>query len=236
MVAAKGFTKKWVKRAKPRKFAAKRKYYKKRSMIPRDPFPSTALAKLRYVQYIDLNPSATIAAKNTFNLMSLYDPWQTGSGHQPYGFDQYAALYNLYNVINARITMKWLGNPAAGASSTCGLYGMLIDDDTNFFTSTIEELIERPRNKSLKNVYRYVTSNTVNSQVTLNFNPKKYFKIKSLIGESQYTSDVGTSPTNTMYAQCYFGGALGDDLPSTRFIITIDYIAVFSKPKDIGQS
>lgn len=42
---------------------------------------------------------ATVTATNQImNMNSLFDPDRTGTGHQPYGHDQIAALYNRYRV------------------------------------------------------------------------------------------------------------------------------------------
>ena len=47
--------------------------------------------------YIDVRRSNGIA-KQYMRMNSLFDPDQTGTGHQPYYFDQFAALYNRYTV------------------------------------------------------------------------------------------------------------------------------------------
>jgi hypothetical protein len=41
----------------------------------------------------------TAGAQQIMNLNSLFDPDRTGTGTQPYGFDQLAALYNRYRVL-----------------------------------------------------------------------------------------------------------------------------------------
>jgi hypothetical protein len=41
-------------------------------------------------------------SQQIMNLNSLFDPNRTGTGHQPYGFDQIAALYNRYRVLSTR--------------------------------------------------------------------------------------------------------------------------------------
>jgi hypothetical protein len=41
-------------------------------------------------------------SQQIMNLNSLFDPNRTGTGHQPYGFDQLAALYNRYRVLSTR--------------------------------------------------------------------------------------------------------------------------------------
>lgn len=42
--------------------------------------------------------STTVYSRKTYRLNSVFDPYQTGTGHQPRAFDQYAALYENYVV------------------------------------------------------------------------------------------------------------------------------------------
>lgn len=62
------------------------------------PFASRYITKMKYSEVFTLS----IANNYTqiMNLNSLFDPNSTGVGHQPYGFDQLAAIYNRYRVIS----------------------------------------------------------------------------------------------------------------------------------------
>jgi len=82
--------------AKPRRRMAPRR---KRTTVnvnrALSPIPQRFITKLKY--------AATVLTDATgnyiFNLNSLFDPELTGVGHQPYGYDQLAGLYNRYRVI-----------------------------------------------------------------------------------------------------------------------------------------
>lgn len=81
-----------------------------------DPFPPMVK---RIFKYSDLHSLATAASPSAgyygseqrYNLNSLYDPNYTGSGHQPYGFDQIMATYNKYRVnrVSYKITFTTPG-------------------------------------------------------------------------------------------------------------------------------
>lgn len=75
------------------------------------------LRKLTYVDAITLNATPSLAAKYFYRCNSLFDPDFTATGHQPMGFDQYAALYNHYHVHSAYIECIFSGpdNNASGA-------------------------------------------------------------------------------------------------------------------------
>lgn len=64
---------------------------------------------LKYSQNITLTNLTTVASNQVFRLNSIFDPDFTGGGHQPYGFDQLAALYNRYRVLKTHWKVQWGG-------------------------------------------------------------------------------------------------------------------------------
>jgi len=56
------------------------------------------LVTLKYFDFIPLSVTTLAVSQYTFRLNSLFDPDRTGTGHQPYGRDTLAALYNRYRV------------------------------------------------------------------------------------------------------------------------------------------
>ncbi len=75
--------------------------------VARPLVPPSRTMKLRYVESgIKLNAST---GQSQFYLMSgnsLYDPNQSGSGHQPYYFDQLTTFYEKYCVLWSKISVK----------------------------------------------------------------------------------------------------------------------------------
>lgn len=59
------------------------------------PIPPRAIVKMKYS---DVYNSNGVNIDHVWNLNSTFDPDRTGTGHQPYGRDTYAALYNRYRV------------------------------------------------------------------------------------------------------------------------------------------
>lgn len=89
----------------PRK-SFKRRYKRKRkrsglqSMTVRQPgscVPDLLRTRLRYNESLQLAPGITTGSY-WYRINSLFDPNYTGTGHQPYGFDQLAVFYNRYKV------------------------------------------------------------------------------------------------------------------------------------------
>lgn len=66
------------------------------------PFAPRHIAKLKYCM-VESAFSAVAGAvdEQQFNLNSAFDPDRTSAGHQPYGYDQLAAIYARYRVFRA---------------------------------------------------------------------------------------------------------------------------------------
>lgn len=84
-----------------------------RPVAPRGPLSGLNRAVLPsfmdvVLAYCDCGSLPTVATTGVFSelnwaLNSLYDPHTTFGGHQPYMYDQFAALYSQYRVLKARI-------------------------------------------------------------------------------------------------------------------------------------
>ncbi len=80
------------RRRRPRSRASMRMQRAKRA-----PFPDQYRVSLRYGEQRLRGPGTTVD-NYVYRANSVFDPDLTGTGHQPMGFDQLAALYNRYRV------------------------------------------------------------------------------------------------------------------------------------------
>lgn len=87
-------------------------------------------ARFVYVEKdIAISPGLGTCATQQFSLSSLNDPYFTGAGHQPTGFDQLMAIYEQYLVLQCKVTV-WFSN--TGASNTAAqLVGLTVSDSFN---------------------------------------------------------------------------------------------------------
>jgi len=77
-------------------------------------------ATFRFCYRVPIDGSAAgLSASKVFRANGLYDPYQTGIGHQPRGFDQLMALYANYVVKKATIQV-WVRN-SSGSSDMLGI-------------------------------------------------------------------------------------------------------------------
>lgn len=147
------------------------------------PIPSRFITKMKYSETV-----ATSAVGNfyQFNLNSVHDPNRSGVGHQPYGHDTLATLYNRYRVISC----GWRINVLMGSATTPMQVAAMPANEALTIIS-VNELRENPRAK-------YIIQNTGAASQVLS--GKSY--IPALVGrtKTQYMSDdryqaqVGSSP------------------------------------------
>lgn len=75
-----------------------------------DPFPAKQMVRMRYSTDVSITPTTGAAGVFTFRANSINDPDQTGTGHQPYGHDTYATIYNSYRVVKSTIVVRCTSN------------------------------------------------------------------------------------------------------------------------------
>lgn len=99
--------KKRLSTQRPRKRTARKtKPYKK--SIPRTVgFPQSHYVKLIYQHNGSFNLAASALSTSTFNLNSMFDPDQSGVGHQPMYFDQFSAVYKKYCVYACKVQLSF---------------------------------------------------------------------------------------------------------------------------------
>jgi hypothetical protein len=92
-----------------------------------NPIPPRMRVAMKYTDVISLTSSAGAArltgSQWEFRLNSLYDPDKSGSGHQPYMYDQFAALYGRYRVDRVDIQIEAIASPATSHCITALVQG-----------------------------------------------------------------------------------------------------------------
>lgn len=90
----------------------------KKTIVPKSlslgPYmPQRCLARHKYKEVIALSQSYAAASMDTnarvlFRCNGMYDPNETGSGHQPRFFDEMSSFYDRYRVIGSKISVKFI--------------------------------------------------------------------------------------------------------------------------------
>jgi len=211
-----------------------RKAYKKRR-VPRllsastYPFPRTTTRKLKYVESFSLDSGlASALATYAFSCNSLFDPNVSGTGHQPYGFDQLMNLYNHYEVLSSKIKITMADSNATNAM------GLIcrVDANGNLNSSNLQLIMEQPDVKKVifnpSEAHRTTLYNT--------WNQRKYFG-KRKAGDDTLCGGAGSNPTDQSF---YIIGLASVDpnANSAALFITveIDYVARFFEPLELVSS
>lgn len=228
----------------PRKHYAKkatkrkpyRKVYRKRprrralvlNYVPSG-MPTQRVAKLKYCQVNALTSTTGILNEQRFSANNIYDPDITGGGHQPMGHDQWLALFNHYVVLGSKITMKFCDSDNTVTPAHVGLY---LSDGKTLSYSTGYEYIE-----ARKGQYRMMVPNQGKALILRNkFSAKKFFNVKDVKDNTmRLGAAMGASPTEQAYYHIWFQ-TIDASTNTMRYIVEIEYIVLFSEPKDLSLS
>lgn len=227
----------WKKRSAVKRYRSSAARRRGRPMRPRyGPRRIGGLAKkhtarLRYSQMVTLDPTAGTIAAHIFRANSLFDPDQSGLGHQPYGFDQLMQWYDHYTVIGSKMTARPI--PVGTPNVTPGVALIHLSDTLVQPFSSVDHMLESPGNS------RWVTTganpqNPMQRAVRKGFSMRKFFNKK--LGEDDMQGTIASNPAEHAYFILMHGDISGNDPSPYTFQVTIDYIAVFTEPKILVQS
>lgn len=215
---------------RPRNVRRRRAGKRSITMVPRGLNP----VALRYVGKMKYSETFTtdVDGQYIYRLNGLFDPNQTGVGHQPYGFDSLANLYNRYRVIACgwRIERAMLegGNPLMIGSIPSNDAGIVWNLAGGF-----SHMRECPRSK-------YVIQNAGAPVKVLS--GKSY--LPSLVGRSKaqymaddaYQSTVVAVPTEATPLYILTYNTNDTPAPGTSLNIVLEYTVEFFDVKRQVQS
>lgn len=216
-----------------------KRYGKKRTSKPRRRAPRRKITNVnlvsmtpiaqRYITKMKYSQPAVLAVTNGYvqvmNLNSVFDPDRTGVGHQPYGFDQLAALYNRYRVIGCSY------NITAYNGTTPIRFGALPTNEVPPI-GNLDELCENPRSRWAIQVPGGNTKMI-----------KGYVSIPSLTGrtkaqymaDDRYQSTVTGNPQELALLSIY-AQTLANVNVDVNVTITMNYTVEFFDPVPLDQS
>lgn len=216
----------------------KRSYIRRRRRLPlvagvgfASGLPQSRRVSLRYCSNAVITSTSGTLGSHYFRATSLFDPDQTGTGHQPMGFDQMAALYNHYLVLGSKITIRAM--PDQNGDINSAVFGVYVSDDTSTPYTDYTGFIEAKRG-----VYKCIANQRNQISLKYGFSTKKFFNISDVKdNRSTLGASIGSNPSEEAYFILYYQNLESPGETSEHnFLITIDFIAEFSEPKDLTQS
>lgn len=192
----------------------------------RQAFPPQLKNKLTYATWASVTCSLGAYSQYIFSCNGLYDPDFTATGHQPLYFDQLMTIYNHYTVTASTISVSILAPP--GAEMGCVLFK---DDDATSGVTETAQAIERAGC-----VYMAVeTTNLPGTNVLRNRWTSKSVFPGDPLSRDELQGDATKNPAE----QTFFIIGVENRLLETtqyRFVVKIEYEAVFDELKSIAQS
>jgi len=195
--------------------------------------PDTKTVRLRYCQYLTLNPTTSDTAYHTFYTNGLYDPDRTGTGHQPLGFDQWTKFYDFYLVKGSKMKCTFISG-GSGAQTGTAMCGITVTEEDSM-TVIPESIMEQP-----KATWRLMTNSNAAQKtiVRKGFSPKKFWGLKDIAdNKARLGSDYqATPPTNAFFHVWVQGIDAVTDPGPVDIIVCIDYVVQFSERRELVQS
>lgn len=221
---------------------ARRSLYRRRRRIRRrmvtsyqkqPAFSDAQIVKLRYADRVTL--SGGIINYDTFSATSCYDPYVAAGGHQPMGFDQWAALYEHYIVLGAKCTIKFSMNAASSTTqnNNCICFLGLKPANTQVVTNIVT-MMEQNKFK-----YKTLTGSTAQPFCVLKkgYSPRKYFGISNPRDDSDLRAAVTANPVENAYFEIGVGSTTGvTNHQTVEAFVLIEYLCLFTEPRCIGPS
>lgn len=219
-----------------RKYNKKNKKYVKHrrnaatTNIVRSPgFADQCYVRLKYAEELKLGDGLSPVLYYSFRGNSLFDPNYTATGHQPLYFDQYAAIYERYRVMGAKITIDIIN--ASGASAAY----FVLNANTDFsITTNTATLLEQTKSTISKVI---PIAQRIPIRIKMYQSTRKVLGLnKTQIFDQDYGATVSTNPV-----QAWYFNWLGSSVDATSalnlfFMVRITYYAQFYDRRQMTQS
>lgn len=183
----------------------------------------------RYTETQSLTPGGSNDVY-AFRLNSLNDPNHTGIGHQAMGFDQIKELYQHYCVlkVRAKVTIINTSTTVPIAAGVCvaravGSYTNISDftEQTNAKVRPLNNRTDAPP-----------TQTTFNLSVV----PRKWLGYKSIYSSNDLWGGYSANPVEDLVLNIFVSSQDEFSSPTYRFIVSLEYFAVWKEIKNINQS
>ena len=181
-------------------------------------FPDSEVATIRYSDEITISAGAAYG-QYTYRGNSCFDPDETGIGHQPMYYDQYAAVYSKYKVVASRMTVT-SANYNAVASATI----VLVPSSEIVTITSYSIAMEQPYAKRTE-LLPISTRAGVRSSVKSSMSTARMLGLTpAQLASEDYSALTGATPISVWYwnIACFDSSAV-----SIRAVVDIEYKVIF---------
>lgn len=191
-------------------------------------FPRMMKFTHRYIETLAVSAVTGTTGSYIFSANGMFDPYITGGGNQPLCFDNMTAIYDQYCVIGSKIKVKICQTATNTAASYAGIF---INDDTSSPTSLnagyladTQSFVILPQGG--------VTTKTLSAK----FSARKWFSYANPLAKDSLQGTAAANPTEQSYYEIIFGSIDQSSNSGLSFVVDIEYIAIWTEPKDQSLS
>lgn len=208
-----------------RKSTRRAKKYSRTTLVNRSiqPIAPRYIAKHKYADTFQLTTAG--GGLYRFNLNSMFDPNRTGVGHQPYGRDQLATLYNRYRVFKVSYALSFYNSSTSCKVAVCPA-------NIEMGAATTSEFMENPQSKwaiQLPGGSQKVIKGTIDLAKLTGRSKAQY------LADDRYQSEVGTSPAELLILNI-LGGTIIDAGTTIDCCINMTFHCEWFDRQSLSQS
>ncbi len=221
------------RRTRPSSFRRRR-----RVPLPIGGFGNKRMVKLRYSDLKEFDVPVGGSTFNIYRANSVFDPDETGAGHQPLGFDQWMLAYQTFTVIGCKMHVRIMGELVGDQSpvAVCILKTGTVADEA--LLNTLQTVREHPRHLASRIGYLGNASsfNSRSANLTATWSARKWFGKRFIVGSADHMGGQTTNPTTQAFLTVKAFSISGNN-PNPIVILTqIDYLVILAEPRFLAQS
>jgi len=185
---------------------------------------------LKYTDRLTISLATVTATTYVYNLNGCFDPDRTGTGHQPYGYDIVATLYNRYRVRKTKWAIVFAPSSSSYNLGVLPLNGLLAASPVD--SLTFLNARENPRCKGWiqgASGQSYCKRGGVNLASLNGVQPVEY------LADDRFESAMTANPTEVMVLELLFYNPGGSTI-TINVDVTIEFYVDIHDPISLGGS
>jgi len=191
---------------------------------------------LRYVANREMNGAA--GAGDVWNIRAngCHDPDQTGTGHQPYGWDTYKTLYNHYTVLSSKIQVSIVSSAATGSYGP-PYFAVLSLNDGALAAAAYTDAFTRAEAGNC--AYGFAITDGVSKAITRfkkGFVASKFYGVEAPEDKDSLGAAVGADPSELAYFSLQLTAPDSGDPIVCNVMATVDYEVLLQEPTQLTVS
>lgn len=198
--------------------------------VPRNVFgfPDKMISTIRYCDIVSTSSTTGSIGKQIYRWNSVFDPDQSGIGHQPLYRDVFAGIYDHYAVISAACKCEAV-NANTGNSVLCGI---VTDDDLTTSTS-FQTLLEQSH--GISELLTPLAGSKSRHMFTQTWSAARFLGVNPYTSE-EYKTAVTGNPVEESYLLLWSIPQDGISTVSLQWRIQIEYDVLWTELQTPSQN